>query len=104
MYPLQREGDVFWFQSDQKLGLQCSPGLHLDPAAPTPTDPMVRYAVSFIAQKTRVGARFSSGEQVQKYLQNPKGCYPDVPDNVYKFFIPSSSDPKFGKISGTSSG
>ena len=80
--------------------LATTPGFFLDPSGPSMTDALVRYSVNYILQSTRRGARFSAGEHLSAYLENPKGRYVDPPVGAFKFCVPSTENPSFVKMSG----
>ena len=79
------------------------PGLYWEPSSSTPTDALVRFTLDYIFQVARRGSKFTSGEQVDSYLDNPRGVYPPIIAGAFKFPVASSSSPVFAKSSGSSS-
>ena len=95
-----RECDCFLYEPQVAHALATTPGIFMDPTSPSMTDTLVRFAVSHIVQSTRRGARFSTGEQVAGYLENPKPRYSEHPPGAYKFPVSSTDSPCFSKTSG----
>ena len=95
-----RETETLWNSPLQQYGLQSSPGLQFDPSVSPPTDAVVRFTVNYTIQDTRKGARFTSGEELEIYLSNPKGTYGGAPSNAFRFPVASSSAPPFSKPTG----
>ena len=91
-----------WHAPNSVNDLLTTPGFQLDPSFPVPSDAVVRFITSHITQQTRKGGRFSSGEELDKYIENPVGAevYIAAPKNVFRFPISSTASPEFSKISG----
>ena len=83
-------------------GMQTSPGIYSDPAMPTPSDPLVRYGVDYVWQITRRGNRFTTKEQVEKFMENPEKVFYNAPKNAFRFCVQSAEAPTFREIAGRS--
>ena len=94
------ESPICWHQPEKTMGLSTTMGWFMDPSMPLPTDTMVRFATNYVMQSTRRGTRFTSGEQLDAFLENPRGYYMAAPAGAFKFVVPSSPTAEFREVSG----